>query len=238
MDDDPPNPSSLEDLLGADISEVCITPLERDLVDEYLTMLEGKDRVTYEHSLRVEILAHRVGKYIKTKGFYGRFNLEEFFFASVFHDIGKIGVDSDLFSLPPELFDQSCRDRMKCHPVFSYHIIKPTHPVAAGIALRHHLYQNDPYPEELPPGALEYPAFELRDMEYHAKVLAIVDTYDSIYSGKGPEENRNPDYIKGILLKKFPELNELIEGLFCDRILGDHNLYHVACYGAPCLVRD
>jgi response regulator RpfG family c-di-GMP phosphodiesterase len=229
-DEESPISGYLESLLASDISEVLMTAEDEELVNGNLALLEKKDKMTYEHSLRVGILGRRVGKFIKYYGFYGgfnrRFKLDEFFFASLLHDAGKLVVEDYLFSCPRE-FSKEDMEKMKVHPSVSYEILKSTHPFAAGIALRHHRYQKDPYPSELPKEALDFPDYELEDIEYHAKILALIDTYDSISVGKGPSEAMGPDSskLKEMLFKKFPQFHDLIERLYEERIFGTDELY-------------
>ncbi|PIZ05396.1 MAG: hypothetical protein COY57_07540, partial [Flavobacteriales bacterium CG_4_10_14_0_8_um_filter_32_5] len=77
-------------------------------VKNYLNVLKAKDEATYEHSIRVGLLASRIGRHM---------HLDEkaLFFAGTLHDIGKTLIDPETLQ-KTEGFDDKDMAEMKKHP--------------------------------------------------------------------------------------------------------------------------
>jgi putative nucleotidyltransferase with HDIG domain len=153
--------------------ELDILPQDEQRLLDLAAALETRHHPTYEHSIRVALLAKEIGQFL---GLDGR----PLFYAGFLHDIGKIAV-------PPELLDKRGewrpidRERMKPHVIEGYYLVRPHFPFTAEVILLHHRFQRDPYPEHLPPFLDNYSRETRERIGSCARILALADCYDAIY---------------------------------------------------------
>jgi len=96
--------------------------------------------------------------------------------AAMFHDIGKIGIRTEILMKPSSLNEKEFEE-VKQHPVLSVEIIRPIKPLAELIpAIRHHHenYDGSGYPYGL----------KGKDIPLSARILAIADVYDALTSDR------------------------------------------------------
>ncbi len=113
--------------------------------------------------------------------------------ASMFHDIGKIGIP-DAILLKPANLDEAEWAVMKEHPVIGEKIVLATELEGADIAadlIRHHHenYDGTGYPDNL--------AGE--DIQIGARIIAVADAYDAIAMRRVYHEPRNHTKVMDIM---------------------------------------
>ncbi|MBU3911381.1 MAG: GAF domain-containing protein [Candidatus Omnitrophica bacterium] len=148
-------------------------------------IIDAKDSHTYGHSERVMghsiNIAKELGLDIHDK--------EILRYASLLHDIGKIGIDVGILRKPSRLTDEEWKI-MIMHPVLGSGIVEQIDFLndLAPIILRHHeRYDGKGYPGRL----------KKKNIPLGARILAIADAYESMVSDR--------PYRKGMSLKKARE---------------------------------
>ncbi|MCM8804855.1 MAG: PAS domain S-box protein [Candidatus Omnitrophica bacterium] len=98
-------------------------------------IVEVKDPYTAGHQLKVSKLAEAIAKEIG----YKENEIKEIVWASLLHDIGKIGIPSEILVMPRKLNSIEF-NIIKTHPITGYNIIKviPNFEKLAEIVLQHH----------------------------------------------------------------------------------------------------
>jgi len=150
-------------------------------IQSLITALEAKDSYTSGHSRRVARYARLMGKALKLSE-NDKFTLE---LAAILHDIGKIGMPDSILKKSASLLEMEYKTA-KEHPVIGSKIvgkIDELQQVAAVIRHHHERYDGKGYPDRLKGEAIPY----------FARILAIVDAYESIVSNRVYREQQSPE---------------------------------------------
>lgn len=118
----------------------------RDDIKAYLHALKNRDPKTYEHSIRVGVLASRVALYAAKPGISARMLL----WAGLLHDIGKTLVRPEVLTKTSN-FTQEDYAAIEPHVQYGWDMLNRVHDWTAYIIVRHHQFRAKPYPAELPP---------------------------------------------------------------------------------------
>jgi putative nucleotidyltransferase with HDIG domain len=140
------------------------------LVKSFVTAIEAKDPYTRGHSERVNRLSMLLADAMHLDG-KPRNALQ---WASVLHDVGKIGTPELILNKPGRLSDAEY-DSIKEHPSKGAKILGPIAQLAEAIpAIRHHHERFDGrgYPDHLAGEAIPL----------LARIIAVADTYDAVTS--------------------------------------------------------
>jgi len=133
---------------------------------------EYKDPETASHVARVanysKLLANAYGLSIELQ--------DIIYYASPFHDIGKVGIPDSILLKPAKLDDDEFKI-MKTHAAIGYTILKEAKSkylkMGASIALYHHeKYDGTGYPKSL----------QGEDIPIEARIVAIADVFDALVS--------------------------------------------------------
>ncbi len=151
-----------------------------------LQQLKSTDDYTFEHSLRVSILASMIGKWLG----YDKEKLIELGEAALLFDIGKMKIPDFLLNKEKPITDDEF-DVLKRHAQFGYSVLMKTPGVTANIkysALQHH--------ERLDGSG--YP-LRLREGQIHefAKIIMVCDIFDAMSTDR--------PYRKGVSVFKAAE---------------------------------
>lgn len=169
--------SLLEDrakLLEAEVAKATKNLIDRE--HESLIVLgktaEFKDPETASHVARVSHYSKMLAKE------YGMSEdiQEIIFYASPFHDIGKVGIADSILLKPAKLTDEEF-ETMKTHSTIGYEILKDSKSkylsMGASIALTHHeKYNGKGYPNNL----------QGEDIPVEGRITAIADVFDALVS--------------------------------------------------------
>ncbi len=153
-------------------------------------IIDAKDRHTYGHSERVMKHCMDVADTLKLP----RHEKDILKYASLLHDIGKIGIDVGILRKPSRLNNEEW-NIMVMHPVLGSGIVEQISFLndLAPIILRHHeRYDGKGYPGKL----------KKDDIPLGARILAIVDAYESMVSDR--------PYRKSLSVKKAKQ--EILKG--------------------------
>ncbi len=139
-----------------------------NVVKSFVEAIEAKDRYTRGHS-------ERVNRYVMAVA--ARLDLNEgqrkdLNWASVLHDVGKIGIPEAILNKTGLLTDEEYRI-LKAHPGKGYNILAPLEQLSGalpGILHHHERFDGLGYPHGL----------KGEDIPLAARIIAIVDTFDAI----------------------------------------------------------
>ena len=141
-----------------------------NLVRSFVTAIEAKDPYTKGHSERVCRLCMRMGEALQLD----QVQRDALKWASVLHDVGKIGTPETILTKPDRLSEREY-DTIKGHPAKGAQILSAIVQLADALpAIRHHHERHDGkgYPDGL--------AGE--EIPLAARIIAVADTYDAVTS--------------------------------------------------------
>ncbi|MBR9689580.1 MAG: HD domain-containing protein [Candidatus Altiarchaeota archaeon] len=179
---------------------------DKEQVKLLLDSLKEHDLATYQHSLRVGLLSYKAAKEFD-------YDLEDMFIAGLLHDIGKIAISPDLLSKKGTLSVEEWLE-LEEHVETSYEMLKNDYVFCAEVIRRHHKYQQDSYPVNLP----ELNEGLVNRVNGYAPLLATLDYYDS-YTTRTDARYPTKTNVKTAMLEEFPDLENLVEQLFLYGVL-------------------
>ncbi len=150
-------------------------------VKSLVSAIEAKDSYTCGHSERVNLLSMLLGK---TMGLPVD-ELEVLRWASILHDVGKIGMPESILKKPGRLTNEEY-EIVKEHPDRGYKVLAPIHQLSAaslGVRCHHEMVDGRGYPLGL--HGTEIPRV--------ARIIAVADTYDALTSTRAYRQRRGPD---------------------------------------------
>lgn len=141
--------------------------------------VEAKDPYTRGHSERVHHLSMEIGKAMHLP----KEELEDLYWGSLLHDVGKIGIPDAVLCKPSRLTKDEYTFIM-VHPERSYEILRHIkHLDKAVLGARYHqeMYDGKGYPHGL----------KGERIPLHGRIIAVADTYDSITSSRAYRAGRS-----------------------------------------------
>jgi len=206
----------LETQLSQVFGELNVDPQNKRAIEIFLNPLRQKNPIThlhYEHCIRVALLARDIGKFI---------HLDEkaLFFAGLLHDIGKSEIPVETLGKNGGWTNKDSQT-LESHVINGYKAIKKKFPFTAEIIVRHHTFQKDGYPENLPPNLHNYDTETQTSILLHARMLALADVYDALHreDGKfGVKQKLSGIEIKDKMLELNSDKKELVEDLYRAKI--------------------
>ncbi|AZB41535.1 HD-GYP domain-containing protein [Bacillus sp. FJAT-42376] len=174
--------------------------------------VEEKDKYTYQHSARVQTYSVQIAKQLHLS----KDSLENLYFASLFHDVGKIHVPEEILNKPGRLTLEEF-EILKKHSFDGAEMIKATYYHYIGdIILQHH--------ERLDGSGYPY-GLKGDQISTEAQIIAIADTYDAMTSDRVYRKGLNPvdamKEIKGLTNRHYrkPIVDALEQVLISDGVL-------------------
>ncbi len=180
-----------------------------EALERLVPLLNGLNDVDYQHSIRVALAAKDVIDFLEREEGdtelspegKNKFRLtpedkSDFLLAALFHDIGKIRIEDPSLTANGKKLSEAEFAVIKTHVRHGHDILKNCAPRAASIAVRHHEFQNKPYPcgnggnnvarsdipsvEQRWEKRIKVPE---RDLTL-SRLLAMIDQFDSATDGK------------------------------------------------------
>ncbi len=151
----------------------------QQMANALIEAVEAKDPYTRGHSERVHHIAMEIGRAIGLP----ESELENLFWASLLHDVGKIGIPDAVLCKPAALTADEFTF-VKVHPERSYEILQHIDQLKGSLeGARHHQekYDGTGYPHRLKGKAIPL----------HSRIIAVADTYDSITSSRAYRPGRS-----------------------------------------------
>ncbi|MDH3314326.1 MAG: HD-GYP domain-containing protein [Gammaproteobacteria bacterium] len=141
--------------------------------------VEAKDPYTRGHSERVHHITMEIGRALGLPAD----DLENLFWGSLLHDVGKIGIPDAVLCKPARLTADEYTFIM-VHPERSYEILRHIDRLKGALpGARHHQekYDGTGYPHRL----------KGDEIPLHGRIIAVADTYDSITSSRAYRAGRS-----------------------------------------------
>ena len=136
--------------------------------------IDAKDHYTHGHTARVTSLALLIAEKLSAKskaGFAQKF-FEDLHFASLLHDIGKIGVSESILNKNGPLSEEE-RKRIREHPMVGVTILQPIKELQQsllGVKYHHEQYDGSGYPEGL----------KGDQIPLIASIISVADSFDAM----------------------------------------------------------
>ncbi len=192
----------LENLLEQAFDDLQIKPDQRESLKTYLTIIRNRDEATYKHCLRVGLLSRDIADY------YG-LDAKALLYAGLMHDVGKVLVDGDTLR-KKENFTAEDYEKVKSHALVGHALLAGIHEFTAAIIVRHHRYQPNPYPAELPKPKAKFSPATMQLIDMYARLLSVADFYDAAISRDnskfgGQINSENTEKIKELFRQHKPD---------------------------------
>ena len=143
-----------------------------EIIQAFAKCIDMKDKYTRGHSFRVayysRLLAEKMG--------YGRDDAEEVYNIALLHDIGKISIPDEILNEPGRATDEEYAI-LKSHSQNGYEILKDI-TIAPKLALGARFHHERPDGRGYPKG------LTAEDIPPMAKIIAVADTFDAMYSNR------------------------------------------------------
>lgn len=164
---------SLEKKVENVFKELEISENQQKSIITFTNLIKLQDIPTYEHSLRVGLKGKEILEFTHI------LNPKTLFYAGLLHDVGKVMTAPESLK-KSKGFEQKDMKELQKHPLDGYRLLRGIHDLSAEILLRHHTFQKGGYPKNLPKSSNNYSNSTLAIIEYGARLLSIVDFYDSV----------------------------------------------------------
>ncbi|WP_198265684.1 HD-GYP domain-containing protein [sulfur-oxidizing endosymbiont of Gigantopelta aegis] len=201
-----------------DVVDDCVDSILRnDSALVWLTQIRTKDNYTAEHSLRVCIYAIALGRELG----FRELELQNIGVCGLLHDVGKVRIPKELLQKQENLSAEEI-EIMQQHPTYGKKLLiskSGVYPGAVDVAYCHHeRLDGSGYPRGI----------TAERIPYYAKIIGILDSYDSMISDK--------PYSKGITtLDACRHIYQCKDSLYDKTILG-HFIHFIGIYAPGSLV--
>src|SRR3989304_5081070 len=143
-----------------------------NFVKTMVSAIEAKDSYTRGHSERVNKISIMIARAMGLS----QKDIENVSWASILHDVGRIGVSDKILTKPGSL-NREEYNIVKTHPEKGYEIMRHIEQIQdafPGILYHQERYDGKGYPKGL----------KGKEIPLYARIIAIADTYDSITSSR------------------------------------------------------
>ncbi len=183
----------------------------------WLTQIRNKDNYTAEHSLRVCIYAIALGRELG----FRELELQNIGTCGLLHDVGKVRIPAELLTKQDSLTAEEIKI-MQQHPVYGKKLLiskSGVYPGAVDVAYCHHeRLDGSGYPRGI----------TAERIPYYAKIIGIIDSYDSMISDKA--------YSKGMTTLDACRYIYQCKDTLYDKTLLGHFIHFIGIYAPGSLV--
>lgn len=203
----------LQDRINSYFADFGISSESSDKLSVYMGLLRIRDYQTYEHSFRVAELAKNAAEKCNLD-----INPKPMVFSGLLHDIGKAVVSLNILT-KTEGFGEDDMAEMALHPLYGYRMLEGVQDFSAGVIVRHHRFQRNPYPsdEQMPKSNSKFSSNTLNLMDRCALVLGLTDFYDAAtHRDNDKFGNQKPhlEQIHSLLCYEYPSHLEVVSKLY------------------------
>ncbi len=159
----------------------------REMIEAFAKVIDMKDKYTNGHSGRV---AEYTAMLTKELG-YDDETVENYYNIALLHDIGKIGIPSEVLNKPGKLTDDEFKI-IKSHSALGYRVLKDISimpELAVGAGAHHERPDGKGYPKGL----------KGDEIPRVAQIIAVADTFDAMYSDRPYRKRMNFDRAVSII---------------------------------------
>jgi hypothetical protein len=174
-------------------------------VKSLVSAIEAKDSYTSGHSERVNLLSMLIGK----KMGLCPSDMETLRWASILHDVGKIGMPETILLKPGKLSPAEF-EIIKEHPERGHRLLAPIRQLqeaAISVRAHHEMFDGGGYPRGLAGG----------DIPLLARIISVADTFDALTSTRPYRNARTLEYaLEEISRVRGSQLDPEIAGCFLE----------------------
>lgn len=202
-------PPLIEAQVSQAFEDLKVDPVDKQAIENFLEPLKEKDANSYEHSLRVGLLARNIGKYLGMRE-------KPLLFSGLLHDLGKIVIPTEILTKTESWTEEDAKV-IEQHVLSGYERIKGRFDFTAEIVLLHHRFQKKQYPEIMPDHLHNYSEETKAQIMEYGRILAIADVYDALHRKNdkyGEGKYLTDGEIKEKMLEGNTDRTDLIEGLY------------------------
>jgi putative nucleotidyltransferase with HDIG domain len=199
----------LADRLERSYRELELIQVQRQGVEALLAPLRAKDQETYEHSIRVGLLARLIAHFVHLDD-------RPAFYAGLLHDVGKAQVRRDLLTKTAG-WTAADSEEIKAHVLDGYRLVRDLFDFSAEIILWHHRFQPRAYPVELPLPLHDYGEGSRVMIAFFGRILALADCFDALHrvnERSGQVRTLSGEEIKAEMFRLHPDQRVLIKELY------------------------
>lgn len=207
----------LETSLKRAFSELGIDSEQQTGIMMFLGVLLMKGdawKPTYEHCIRVGLLARAIGKFMGM-------DEKALFYAGILHDVGKCLTDHIVLSKTQSWGPDDARE-METHVHDGFRLLRGKFDFSAEILKWHHQFQGNSYPKELPAPLHPFSKGTEVTISMYGRLLALADSYDALHRVNfqdGKVRKLSRDEIRKKMLERNPHQKVLVENLYTAGIL-------------------
>jgi putative nucleotidyltransferase with HDIG domain len=205
---------SLKARLQREFARFKITKEKQEAIKAFLLVLKNKDLATYEHSIRVGLVASRIARRMLLDG-------KALLYAGILHDIGKTKTRPQTLK-KTDGWNKSDTLEMKKHVLDGYEMLRGLFDFSAEIDIWHHLFQSGGYPKRVPAHLHCYCAGTKVIIPFYGRLLSIADCYDALHRVNdkfGTVQPLTGEAIKEKMLELNPDQQKLILRLYEEEVL-------------------
>jgi putative nucleotidyltransferase with HDIG domain len=153
--------------------ELQISAAQIEQIHIFTGVLELKDKATYEHSVRVALLARQIARFM-------HLDQTALLYAGLLHDVGKAQTNPATLKKTIGWTAEDTAEVMK-HVMDGYRLIRGTFDFSAEVILWHHRFQPNSYPQESPEPLHEYSTGTKVLIPFFGRALALADQFDALH---------------------------------------------------------
>jgi putative nucleotidyltransferase with HDIG domain len=201
---------SLEDRLEEAFNDCGVSPDQRQQINLFLAVVKLKDEATYRHSVRVGLVAHRLGRLM-------HLSAKALLYAGLLHDVGKVLTMSSTLKKTDDWTPQDAIE-MTRHATDGFRMLAGVFDFSAEIVLWHHRFQRNGYPDILPEPLHGYSEGTRVLIPFLGRVLALADVYDALHRVNSKFGTLTGSAIREKMLAFNPDQRQLIEEMYEDGV--------------------
>ena len=207
----------IETVFWKTCDEVGISTTNQTHLKSLLAPLRDKDPVTnfhYLHSLRVGFLARQIGSFIHHEE-------KPLLLAGALHDLGKCQTCLQVLGKTGSWNDTDQKE-IEQHVIDGYRLLRGRFDYSAEIMVWHHRFQENGYPEKLPPLLHRYRQTTQLLIREYGRIVAIAHVFDALHrvnEKAGAARALTNAEIREKMFEYNPDRKKLVSALYTANIL-------------------
>jgi HD-GYP domain-containing protein (c-di-GMP phosphodiesterase class II) len=173
-----------------------------------LASLQYKDEYTFQHTVQIGILAAVLGQWLGMD----EHESNKLAIAGTLHDIGKCRIPLKILNKPGPLSEEEF-DLMKLHSIYGYKILSRSggydNDILQAVLQHHERMDGSGYPDGI----------KKEDINYFAKIIAVVDIYHAMTTTRVYRKKKCPYIVLEHLKKSINGLDSGIVLKFIDNMI-------------------
>lgn len=194
----------LETRVDQRVVELGIDPDAYAAIKAFMHLLKIKDRATYDHSLRVGLLASRLGEFM-------HLDPKPMCYGGLLHDIGKAQTRRATLQKTDGWTAEDAAE-LKNHVGDGHRLLRDHFDFTAEVIAWHHWFQPNRYPDQIPESLHDYSEGTRVMIPLFGRLLSLCDVFDALHRVNSRCEGKpySGEQIREIFLTHNPDQRQLI----------------------------